>query len=83
VLTDGFNHVAVLTGDTPRLHAFYREVFDAEVLYDGSEPGNGAVHMSVVRVGPHSEFNVFQIAGNTPSRRSESGSWYAARLMTS
>src|SRR5712692_5449450 len=38
-------------------------------MYDGSEPGNGAVHMSVVHVGPHSEFNVFQIVGNTEADR--------------
>jgi catechol 2,3-dioxygenase-like lactoylglutathione lyase family enzyme len=31
MLTDGFNHVAVLTGDTDRLHASYTEVFDASV----------------------------------------------------
>ena len=69
VLTDGFNHVAILTADTKRLHAFYRDVFDAEVMYDGAEPGNGGVHMSVVQVGPHSEFNVFQVDGNTEASR--------------
>ena len=37
MLTIGFNHVATLTNDTKRLHAFYREVFDAEILTDGSE----------------------------------------------
>ena len=28
MLTAGINHVAVITNDTDRLHAFYREVFD-------------------------------------------------------
>jgi catechol 2,3-dioxygenase-like lactoylglutathione lyase family enzyme len=66
VLLDGFNHVAVLTNDTARLHAFYREVFDAEVLFTGPEPGNDEpVQMSILKVGPHSEINVFQIDGNT------------------
>ena len=37
MLLDGFNHVAVLTNDTDRLHSFYREVFDAEV--EDQEPG--------------------------------------------
>ena len=69
VLADGFNHVAIVTADTKRLHAFYRDVFDAEVMYDGAEPGNGGVHMSVVQVGPHSEFNVCQVDGNTEASR--------------
>ena len=37
MLTDGFNHVAILTNDTDRLHAFYEEVFDAVVQHDGPE----------------------------------------------
>ncbi len=41
MLLDGFNHVAILTNDTDRLHAFYREVFEAEVMRDGAEPGAG------------------------------------------
>jgi catechol 2,3-dioxygenase-like lactoylglutathione lyase family enzyme len=40
VLLDGFNHVAILTGDTDRFVAFYREVFDATV--DGElRPADG------------------------------------------
>ena len=40
MLLDGFNHVAILTKDSERLHAFYREVFDATVdgelgVFDG------------------------------------------------
>jgi catechol 2,3-dioxygenase-like lactoylglutathione lyase family enzyme len=31
VLLDGFNHVALISGDIERLRAFYTEVFDAEV----------------------------------------------------
>jgi len=34
MLLSGINHVAVLTQDTDRLHAFYRDVFDAEVFAD-------------------------------------------------
>ncbi|MCA1846467.1 MAG: VOC family protein [Actinobacteria bacterium] len=29
MLLDGFNHVAILTADTDRFVAFYRDVFDA------------------------------------------------------
>ena len=31
MLLNGVNHVAILTNDTQRLHAFYRDVFDATV----------------------------------------------------
>jgi len=30
MLLDGFDHVAILTNNTERFHAFYRDVFDAE-----------------------------------------------------
>jgi catechol 2,3-dioxygenase-like lactoylglutathione lyase family enzyme len=70
MLLGGFNHVAILTNDSDRLHAFYREVFDAEVLRDGTEfadrPGP---RLSVIKVGPDSELNVFQIEGNTEADR--------------
>jgi catechol 2,3-dioxygenase-like lactoylglutathione lyase family enzyme len=62
MLLDGVNHVAVITGDTDRLHAFYREVFDANVSHDITEqPG---VRLSFIDIGPHTELNVFQIDGN-------------------
>ena len=65
MLVDGFNHVAVLTQDTERFHAFYEEVFDATVLRDGPEtPDSSGVRLSIVHVGPFSELNVFQIEGN-------------------
>src|SRR5689334_1565748 len=57
----GFNHVAVLTGDTDRLHAFYREVFDADVVHDET---NDELRFSLVDVGPHARLNVFEIKGN-------------------
>jgi len=71
VLVDGFNHVAILTNDTDRLHAFYEEVFEAEVQHDGLATGEdpGQVRMSVIHVGPHSELNVFQVVGNTEADR--------------
>jgi len=70
MLLDGFNHVAILTKDTKRLHAFYEEVFDATVPRDGPETPEGSdVRLSVVHVGPHSELNVFEIAGNEEADR--------------
>jgi catechol 2,3-dioxygenase-like lactoylglutathione lyase family enzyme len=69
MLLDGFNHVAILTNDSKRLHAFYEEVFDATVPRDGPESGESDVRLSVVHVGPHSELNVFEIKGNTEAQR--------------
>jgi catechol 2,3-dioxygenase-like lactoylglutathione lyase family enzyme len=70
MLLDGVNHVAIITNDTDRLHAFYQEMFDATVLRDGPETPDAAhVRMSVVHVGPSSELNVFQIEGNTEADR--------------
>ncbi|MGA2835993.1 MAG: VOC family protein [Acidimicrobiales bacterium] len=70
MLTVGINHVATLTNDAPRLHAFYEEVFDAEVVRDGPEvEGDDAVRLSIIRVGPFAELNVFQIEGNTEADR--------------
>jgi catechol 2,3-dioxygenase-like lactoylglutathione lyase family enzyme len=67
MLLDGINHVAVLTNDTDRLHAFYAEVFDATVSYDESpEPG---LRLSFIDVGPHTELNVFQVEGNAEAQR--------------
>ncbi len=70
MLLDGFNHVATLTNDSERLHAFYREVFDATVRRDGPEfEGGSDVRLSIIDVGPHSELNVFEVAGNTEVQR--------------
>jgi catechol 2,3-dioxygenase-like lactoylglutathione lyase family enzyme len=69
MLLDGFNHVAILTNDSKRLHAFYEDVFDATVPRDGPATGEGDVRLSVIHVGPHSELNVFEITGNTEAQR--------------
>lgn len=66
MLLAGVNHVAVLTADTDRLHAFYREVFDATVFADDTD---GDVRLSFVDIGPNTRLNVFEIAGNTEARR--------------
>jgi catechol 2,3-dioxygenase-like lactoylglutathione lyase family enzyme len=61
MLLDGLNHVAVLTSDTDRLHAFYTEVFDAAVAHDDPQE---QLRFSILHVGPHTEFNVFELHGN-------------------
>ncbi len=70
MLTSGFNHVATLTNDASRLHDFYRDVFDAEIVRNAPEiDGDDAVWLSVIRVGESAELNVFQIEGNSEADR--------------
>lgn len=70
MLLDGFNHVATLTNDSDRLHAFYEEVFDAVVVRDGAEHADGSgPRMSIIEVGPRNELNVFEIDGNSEADR--------------
>jgi catechol 2,3-dioxygenase-like lactoylglutathione lyase family enzyme len=65
MLLSGINHVAVLTKDTDRLHAFYRDVFDAEVFADETiSEGEQQGRLSFVTVGPHTQLNVFELPGN-------------------
>jgi catechol 2,3-dioxygenase-like lactoylglutathione lyase family enzyme len=66
MLLDGFNHVALLTASTKRFVNFYSEVFGAEVI-DTQEAPIG--RLTFVRVGPHAEFNVFEVEGNTEAER--------------
>ncbi len=62
MLLNGVNHVAILTNDTERFHAFYRDVFDATVSADMTE--REGVRLSFVDIGPSAKFNVFQVVGN-------------------
>jgi catechol 2,3-dioxygenase-like lactoylglutathione lyase family enzyme len=70
MLLKGLNHVAVITNDASRLNTFYQEVFDAEILRDGSEfPDGQGPRLSVIKIGDWSELNVFQIDGNSEADR--------------
>ena len=61
MLVDGFNHVAILTKDTDRLHRFYAEIFDAtNAPVEGT--ADGPFRMTVIDVGKGRELNVFEIA---------------------
>jgi catechol 2,3-dioxygenase-like lactoylglutathione lyase family enzyme len=63
----GMNHVAILTNDTDRLHAFYRDNFDATTSRDmNPDPG---VRLSFIELGGGAQLNVFQIEGNTEAAR--------------
>jgi len=67
MLLDGMNHVAVLTNDTDRFHAFYREVFDATVSHD--EAPSPGMRLSLVDIGPHTEINLFELEANSEPDR--------------
>jgi catechol 2,3-dioxygenase-like lactoylglutathione lyase family enzyme len=64
MLLDGFNHVAVITQDTDRLHAFYADVFEATVAHDDKQE---QLRFSIVYVGPDTELNVFELYGDHPA----------------
>jgi catechol 2,3-dioxygenase-like lactoylglutathione lyase family enzyme len=66
MLIDGFNHVALLTSDTERFVRFYGEVFGAEVIGSQDSPDG---RLTFVRIGPHTEFNLFEVDGNTEADR--------------
>lgn len=67
MLLDGVNHVAILTNDTDRLQAFYREMFDAVIGQDG--PAGPGSRLSFVHIGHSTELNVFEVPGNTEAQR--------------
>jgi catechol 2,3-dioxygenase-like lactoylglutathione lyase family enzyme len=69
MLLDGLNHIGMLTNDTDRLIAFYREVFDATVLRDGPADEGPHLRLTIIQIGPMSELNVFWIKGNTEADR--------------
>jgi catechol 2,3-dioxygenase-like lactoylglutathione lyase family enzyme len=67
MLLSGINHVAVLTQDTERFHAFYGDVFGATVFADQTiSEGGQEGRLSFVTIGPHTQFNVFEVPVGTP-----------------
>jgi len=65
-LLNGVNHIAVLTSDMDRFIHFYQAAFDAKVLRDDPKhAGNEGERMVVMTIGGPSQFNVFQVRGNT------------------
>jgi catechol 2,3-dioxygenase-like lactoylglutathione lyase family enzyme len=67
MLTDGVNHVAILTADTKRFVDFYREVFGAEV--DGEQEMGDEGVLTFIRIGHQTEINLFDMNGNTEAQR--------------
>jgi catechol 2,3-dioxygenase-like lactoylglutathione lyase family enzyme len=70
MLVSGINHVAVLTQDTDRFHAFYRDVFGATVFADQPvSDGDQQGRLSFVTIGPHTQFNVFELPDHAPGHK--------------
>jgi len=67
MLLDGFNHVAVITADAERFVAFFREVFEAEVIGQLSMGSDGK--LTFVKIGDDVEFNLFEVPGSTEPNR--------------
>jgi catechol 2,3-dioxygenase-like lactoylglutathione lyase family enzyme len=67
MLLNGINHVAILTSDTERFVRFYVEVFGAEVT--GGQDMEGHGRLTFVRIGEHSDINLFEVYGNNEAQR--------------
>jgi catechol 2,3-dioxygenase-like lactoylglutathione lyase family enzyme len=67
MLLEGFNHVAILTSDTDRFVAFYRDVFEADVTCSIDMDGEG--RLTMIQVGQKAEINLFELPGNGEAQR--------------
>src|SRR3546814_20317846 len=65
-MLSGINHIALLTGDTDRLRAFYGEVFEATNTTLQEADG---FRVTAIWLGDTAELNVFQIADNGEHER--------------
>ncbi len=63
-ITTGFNHVATLTTDMPRLVAFYADVFGAAVIREVL-PREGHPHLVIIDLGGGAALNVFAVDADT------------------
>jgi catechol 2,3-dioxygenase-like lactoylglutathione lyase family enzyme len=66
MLTNGFNHVAILTNETDRFVSFYTEMFDAEAF---ALENNSELRLTLVKIGEDVEINLFEITGNDEADR--------------
>lgn len=79
MLLSGVDHIACLTRDPARLGAFYEAVFDAEAGPTRSHGQHGEETMTVLRIGPHTELNVFTVPGSDEADR-QTPMWHRGRL---
>ncbi|WP_428342989.1 VOC family protein [Mycobacterium sp.] len=79
MLLNGINHLAVISKDIDKLGVFYAEVFEAEVGPTKPHGDAGDETMTTIRIGPHTELNVFTIRGNHEPDR-QTPMWRRGRL---
>lgn len=79
MLLSGVNHIACLTNDPERLGSFYGAVFDAEIGPTRPHGQHGEETMTVMRIGPHTELNVFTVPGSVEADR-QTPMWQRGRL---
>lgn len=79
MLLDGVNHIAWISKDAARLGRFYADVFDADVGPTRPHGRDGGETMTAIRIGPHTELNIFVIAGNTEAER-QTPMWGRGRI---
>jgi catechol 2,3-dioxygenase-like lactoylglutathione lyase family enzyme len=60
-VTSGFNHVATLTSDMERTVQFYRDAFEAELVFEMDAKGDHP-RMSILDLGGGAALNVFEVA---------------------
>ena len=60
-VTSGFNHVATLTSDMDRTVQFYRDAFEATVVFE-MDAKDDHPRMSILDLGGGAALNVFEVA---------------------
>ena len=60
-VTSGFNHVATLTSDMDRTVQFYRDAFEAELVFE-MDAKEDHPRMSILDLGGGAALNVFEVA---------------------
>jgi catechol 2,3-dioxygenase-like lactoylglutathione lyase family enzyme len=72
-VTSGFNHVATLTSDMDRTVQFYRDAFEAELVFEMDAKGDHP-RMSILDLGGGAALNVFEVpAGEIVGDRRQQG----------
>jgi catechol 2,3-dioxygenase-like lactoylglutathione lyase family enzyme len=72
-VTSGFNHVATLTSDMDRTVKFYRDAFEAEVVFE-MDAKDDHPRMSILDLGGGAALNVFEVpAGDIIGERRQQG----------
>ena len=63
LLLDGVNHIGMVTDDTERLVAFYRDVFGCT---SRTVEDNDQIRLTFIDIGERRELNVFEMKGDGP-----------------